>query len=216
MTLRNDQKEYWNSVADKKNFTTPFDLEEFSKHVNKTSRILDVGCGYGRILNELYKNNYRNLIGIDFSDKLIERGKTLYPNLKLSIQKSPNIDFPDESMDAVILFAVLTCIIDDKEQQKLLAEITRVLKPNGIIYINDFLLNTDERNLMRYEKYSHKYNSYGVFELPEEGAVLRHHSLDYIKKVTSPFIQIKFNRVVYTTMNGHTSNGFFFIGKKTE
>lgn len=45
-----NQNEYWNSVAEKK-FTTVLDVELFSKFVAKDSKILDVGCGYGRILN---------------------------------------------------------------------------------------------------------------------------------------------------------------------
>ena len=49
-----EQKEYWNSIADKKEFTTPFDLNEFSNYVKKDMKILDVGCGYGRTLSELY------------------------------------------------------------------------------------------------------------------------------------------------------------------
>lgn len=45
-----------------------------------------MGCGYGRTLDELYRNDYKNLTGIDFSEKLIGRGKNLYSNLTLSIQ----------------------------------------------------------------------------------------------------------------------------------
>lgn len=212
MNLRETQKSYWNSVADTKKFTTPFNIEEFSKYVPIKAKILDVGCGYGRTLDELYRNDYKNLIGIDFSEKLIERGKNLYPNLPLHIQHTEDIDLPDNSVDAVILFAVLTCIIDDNAQKHLLSEIKRVLKPNGIIYINDFLLNSDERNLNRYEKYLKKYKTYGVFELPE-GAILRHHSLDYIKELVVGFKKLEFKETTYTTMNGHKSNGFFFIGQ---
>jgi len=83
MNLVENQKEYWNSVADEKKFTTPFHIDVFSKYVSKSSKILDVGCGYGRVLNELYNNSYNNLYGIDFSEKMIERGKVLFPYLNL-------------------------------------------------------------------------------------------------------------------------------------
>ena len=36
-----------------------------------------------------------------------------------------------------------------KKEAALLAEIRRVLRPHGILYVNDFLVNTDERNLLR-------------------------------------------------------------------
>lgn len=205
------QEEYWNSVSEKKEFTTPFQAEEFSKYVKKDSCILDVGCGYGRTLDELYHNGYRNLIGVDFSSGMIERGKQQFPYLDLRVKEDTRIAMPDASVDAVILFAVLTCIRTNEEQEQLLSEIQRVLKPQGILYVNDFLLNSDERNLSRYEKFKETYGIYGVFELPE-GAVLRHHDEKWIKQLLKDFSEQESKRLTFTTMNGHKSNGFYFIG----
>ena len=206
------QEEYWNSVSVKKEFTTPFQAEEFSKYVKRDSCILDVGCGYGRTLDELYHNGCRNLIGIDFSSGMIERGKQQFPYLDLRIKEDTKIALPDASVDAVILFAVLTCIRTNEEQEQLISEIQRVLKPQGILYVNDFLLNTDERNLSRYEKFKETYGIYGVFELPE-GAVCRHHDEIWIKQLLKDFSERKYEHLTFTTMNGHKSNGFYFIGE---
>lgn len=205
------QDEYWNSVSEQKEFTTPFQAEAFSRFVKKESCILDVGCGYGRTLDELYHNGYRNLIGIDFSDGMIERGKRQFPYLDLRVKENTAIDLPDSSVDAVILFAVLTCIQTNEEQEQLLKEIRRVLKPKGILYVNDFLLNTDERNISRYEKFKEKYGIYGIFELPE-GAVCRHHDESWIRQLLGGFSKLEYSPLIFTTMNGHKSNGFYFIG----
>jgi len=123
------------------------------------------------------------------------------------------IELDSESCDAVILFAVLTCIVNDKEQAALLKEIERVLKPNGILYINDFLLNTDERNIERYKSFQDKYQKYGVFELPE-GAVVRHHDIKWVEQCVQLFDKLILNQVVYTTMNGNKSNGYYYLGRK--
>ena len=88
-----------------------------------------------------------------------------------------------------------------------------VLRPGGILYINDFLLNTDERNRKRYEEFADKYGKYGVFELPE-GAVCRHHEEEWIFELLSGFERLKYEHLVFTTMNGNQSNGFYFIGKR--
>lgn len=205
-------QEYWNRVSADKEFTTPFQAEEFSKYVSPESLILDVGCGYGRTLNELYQNGYRNLMGIDFSRGMIERGKKEFPHLDLRVKETDRIDLPDDSADAVILFAVLTCIRTNEEQEQLLSEIRRVLKPGGVLYVNDFLLNTDERNLSRYEKYKDTYGIYGVFELPE-GAVCRHHEEEWIRQLLKDFSVLTYERLTFTTMNGHKSNGFYYIGR---
>ncbi|MFI8709410.1 hypothetical protein ACIGHG_20565 [Bacillus sp. NPDC077411] len=60
----NHQKEYWNEVANEKQFITPFQFDWFSKYVNKEAAILDYGCGYGRTLLELKQNQFMNLYGV--------------------------------------------------------------------------------------------------------------------------------------------------------
>lgn len=207
------QKDYWNSVSEQKKFTTPFHAAEFEKFVDKNAVVLDVGCGYGRTLNELHQLGYQKLMGIDFSEGMISRGKKLFPCLDLRVKENPSIDLPDGRVDAVILFAVLTCIHSNEEQRALLAEIRRVLKPGGILYVNDFLLNTDQRNRDRYRKFEKQYECYGVFELPE-GAVLRHHSREWIRELLADFEPLSFSPLTFTTMNGHSSNGFCCFGRR--
>lgn len=207
-----EQQEYWNRVSQKKEFTTPFQAEAFKKYVDTDSVVLDVGCGYGRTLEELHQNGYRNLIGIDFSEGMILRGREQFPHLDLRVKETEAIALPDHSVDAAILFAVLTCIYRDDEQRALIAEIRRVLKPGGVLYVNDFLLNNDERNLKRYQEFAAEYGTYGVFRLPE-GAVLRHHGEAWVRELLSDFETLAYEPLTFTTMNGHKSNGFYFIGK---
>lgn len=209
----NKQEEYWNKVAEEKEFPTPFKLDEFLKYTSKEMKILDVGCGYGRTLNELHNQGFRNLIGIDYAQNMINRGLRQYPYLNLKKNNGDNLPFPNDEFDAVILIGVLTSNIEDDKQEKLISEIDRLLKDQGILYLADFLINTDERNKQRYLKYKNKYGVYGVFELPE-GAVLRHHTTSHIFKLTKDFNELSFKETVYNTMNGHRSNGFFYIGKR--
>jgi ubiquinone/menaquinone biosynthesis C-methylase UbiE len=208
-----DQKLYWNNAAAVKEFTTPFQMSVFQKYVNTDAYILDIGCGYGRTLNELYNNGYKNSVGMDFSGKMIEKGESLYPHLRFEIMKKGRIKYPNNTFDAVILLAVLTCIKTNKEQMELLNEVKRLLKPDGIIYINDFLLNDDERNLKRYEEYKLKHKIYGVFELPE-GAIVRHHDKRWVKESLKMFKELEFKEIEYLTMNRNKSNGYYYLGKK--
>ncbi|MDA3917382.1 MAG: class I SAM-dependent methyltransferase [Deltaproteobacteria bacterium] len=207
------QEEYWDSVAGEKEFTTPFQMELFKKVVPKEARILDVGCGYGRTLHELYLSEFTNLSGIDISKKMIDKGTKLYPQLTLKKYDDSRLPFENNSLDAVILLAVLTCIISNKEQEKLIDEIERVLKDDGVLYINDFLINSDQRNIDRYKRHEVKYNKYGIFEL-SEGVVLRHYTKMRIDELMGNFEKIIFESVIYTTMNGNKSNGLYYIGRK--
>ena len=40
-----EQRDYWDSVSEKKEFTTPFQGEAFARYVGKEAFIVDIGCG---------------------------------------------------------------------------------------------------------------------------------------------------------------------------
>lgn len=215
MNKIHNQQKYWDKVAEEKKFPTPFQIEEFKKYVSSEMNILDVGCGYGRTLNELYNQGFKNLTGIDYSRSMIKRGLRLHPQLNLLKTDGNKIPFSNNEFDAVLLIAVLTSSYTDEEQENLISEISRVLEEGGILYINDYLLNQDERNLKRYHEFKDKYGKYGIFELPE-GAVFRHHTREHILKITKNFEELVLQNTIYNTMNGHKSNGFYYIGRKNK
>jgi len=112
-----------------------------------------------------------------------------------------------------LLFAVLTCMPVDHEQRLLLSEIKRVLRPGGLLYLSDLLVNDDARNRERYERDAVRYKRYGVFELPE-GVVVRHHTNEWIEEITSPFKRLEYESFDATTMNGNLSAAFQYLGCK--
>ena len=213
MSTLTTQEQYWDSVSEEKDFPLPLQMEPFEQHVSRDMAILDIGCGYGRTLNELHDAGFENLFGVDFSQGMIDRGQRLHPHLDLRKSDGRTLPFDDGSFDGVILIAVLTCIAESEQQHRLMAEIERVLKRGGILYIDDYLLNTDDRNIKRYNDVKEKYGVYGIFELPE-GAVVRHHTKEHIFDITAGFDRLVFETVVYTTMNGNQSNGFYYLGRK--
>lgn len=207
-----NQKKYWNSVANEKNFTTTFKKEEFSEFADKDAEILDVGCGYGRTMNELYHAGYKNLIGADTAIEMINRGKREFPYLKF-VKSDDKLPFDNDTFDAVILFGVLCSVVNEDMQRSLLNEIKRVLKPDGIIYVNDFLINTSIPYKLRYKKFEKEFGTYGIFRL-DDGGVLRHHTEDYILNFLSDFQRLKYKKLKFKTVSGNISNGFYFIGRK--
>ena len=186
-------------------------MEKLELYSSKESQILDFGCGYGRICHELNSAGYKNIIGVDSSQKMIERGLKNHPDLRISPLKNDLSELGE--FDVIILFAVLTCIPTNDGQLKLIEELFKHIKPNGIIYISDYWLQTDERNLTRYREFEEKYGNYGVFELPD-GAIVRHHSKEWIERLTIAFETQELFDCELTTMNGNKSTCFQFIGRK--
>lgn len=205
---------FWDKKAkDGIEFKSSFDIDLFNKYLNAVEdgsvRILDVGCGYGRILNILKESNYHNLHGVDHSKRMIKRGKSKFPWLDLRLTTKNHIPFEDNYFDAVVLFSVLTCIAENKDQIDLIAEIRRVLKPNGIIYLNDYLISEDEESLEIYSNFLDKYNNYGVFEL-EGGGVCRDHKIEWIQDLLVDFEFLHYKDKKTPGFEGNLSYPFTF------
>ncbi len=208
-----NNKEYWDSVAYEKKFTTDLDIDLINQYIKREDRILDFGCGYGRTLNQLNDLGYFNTIGFDISSEMVERGRKENQDLNLNVLKANYSNIKVQKYDAILLFAVLTCVRDNNEQLTLMKSLSDGLKENGIIYLNDFLLNDDERNLNRYNQYSDKHGQYGIFELPD-GAILRHHTEEWLLELFSDFDIMLNRKVVFETMNGNKSKGITLIARK--
>ncbi|MGV9242169.1 class I SAM-dependent methyltransferase [Streptomyces sp. NPDC003710] len=71
------------------------------------------------------------------------------------------------------------CDYGPLRQHRLIAEPNRLLKPGGLLYVSDLLLQDDEHNRTRYNRHADHYGSYGVFETGD-GAVCRHHSREWL------------------------------------
>ena len=209
------QISYWDRVADKKQFSHPLRLDWLAQYLkNPLATILDYGCGYGRTLMELSRAGYRRVVGTDFSEAMLARARREVPHSILVRNDGSALPIKSESIEAVLLFALLTCIPDSNDQRVVLSEVERVLRPGGLLYISDLLVNNDPRNRERYERHAEKYKCYGVFELPE-GVVVRHHRKEWIAEITRPFHHLEYEPFNVTTMNGNVSAAFQYLGRKS-
>jgi SAM-dependent methyltransferase len=210
------QVDYWDRVAAEKKFSHPLRFDWLSRELGgsyKEATVVDVGCGYGRTLRELSLAGFQRLIGIDFSAAMLDRCQDEMPSAVVIQSDGHTLPLASDSVDALLLFAVLTCVPDDQDQINLLSEVRRVLRPEGLVYISDLLVNDDARNQARYEQYETTFDCYGVFELPE-GVVVRHHRKEWIDELTGEFKQIAFEPFEVTTMNGNKSAAFQYLGRK--
>lgn len=96
-------------------------------------RILDAGCGTGKMLVELEAFALRSPIGFDFSAEAVKFLRLRdVPNV---LQASTTaIPFESATFDLVTSFDVL-CQLPGKGDQSALREFHRVLKPSGIIFV---------------------------------------------------------------------------------
>jgi SAM-dependent methyltransferase len=196
------QLDYWNGSGTTKTFGHPLDLPWLDQ-LDPGADILDVGCGYGRLAGELSGAGFANVVGVDFAPALIDRARAENPGNRFEVQVDPRVlPFPDRSFDAALLFAVLTCIPGDDAQRVCIAEIHRVLRPGGLLYVSDLCLQDDARNLARYEQFAEQFGTYGVFETTD-GAVCRHHRLSWLRDLLGDFEPLETRETPVATMNGN-------------
>lgn len=210
-----NQVEYWDREGVKKTFRHPVNFELLAKIIDKNARILDYGCGYGRVMKALSQRGYICVEGVDFSSQMIEHGRRISPDLDFQVISLPHLPYGDREFDVVILFTVLTCIPRHEAQISLIRELKRVLRVGGLLYISDLSLQSDECNLKRYREFEKKYGTYGVFELPE-GAVLRHHDREWVESLTSDFKTIDFVEFEVETMNKNSARAFQLFARKKQ
>jgi len=104
----------------------PESLEGFS--------ILCLGCGSGEECNEILKRGADKVVGVDLSDKLIEKAKEKYPQIEFREMDAEDLKFGDSRFDLVYSSLVLNYL---KNWDKVLSEVYRVLKPNGVFIFSD-------------------------------------------------------------------------------
>lgn len=204
---------FWNEVGSKKVFVDPFPLEKVESMLEKGAKIVEYGCGYGRILQLLHEAGYSHLRGYDFAPKMIERGKELYPHLDLhAIGESGKIPVESSSIDFVILSTIMTCTPDEKEQSSIVEEMKRVLKPGGLLYLFDFLLCDHERYKEKYRQGFEQFGQWGLYET-KEGILVRHHKTSWIMNLLKDFDIQWFEQFNFKTMNDNPARTFFCLAK---
>jgi len=146
------------------------------------SLILDIGCGNGKYMN--YRNDIK-IKGIDISQELVK----ICVNKGFDVVKANmnELPFNDNIFDGIISIASYHHLDNDDDRKKSLNEIYRVLKNNGICFLEVWAKNQDlnncnknskefknKSNLVKWtsiktsEIYYRYYNIYDIGELEEE------------------------------------------------
>lgn len=105
--------------------------EEGGVSVSGAGRILDLGCGSGRVIRHLPAMTKASLYGVDVN---AERVRWCSDNLEGSFtvnQLTPPLDFPEGYFDVVYLISVFTHLRTET-QRAWLGELQRIVKPGGV------------------------------------------------------------------------------------
>lgn len=130
------------------------EIREFAAAVKDGNRILDVGCGNGRLLEAL-KDKKLKYLGIDNSEELIKLARKNYPERKFLIGDILKLDSITESdFDHIFCLAVLQHIPGKELRVEALKQMVAKLKPSGELIISVWnLWRSPKHRLLLFKNY---------------------------------------------------------------
>ncbi len=106
--------------------------------INRPKLILDVATGTADLAIAETRLQPDKIIGVDISEKMLDVGREKikkYPNIELQTGDSENLQFPENTFDAV---SVSFGVRNFENVPAGLSEMRRVLKPKGKVFILEF------------------------------------------------------------------------------
>jgi SAM-dependent methyltransferase len=125
----------WKAEYGKAVWRGPYDIAPIQAAVRPGARLLDAGCGSGRMAIPLARAGYR-VIGMDLvRGGLLEmRGKADVDAVEGDVRTLP---FRDGAFDAVVCYDVLQHLLEP-ERRTATSEVLRVLAPGGLAFFAAF------------------------------------------------------------------------------
>ena len=109
------------------------------------SRCLDIGCATGRLVFALAKQGYAST-GIDVAEEQIAQAQQFAQqrdcNATFLRYEPPTLPFPNASFDAAFLVKTYCYMPHRAARIAFLAEIARILTPNGYLYLSQQILDS--------------------------------------------------------------------------
>jgi 2-polyprenyl-3-methyl-5-hydroxy-6-metoxy-1,4-benzoquinol methylase len=186
-----DHLNAWKSEYGKAIWRGPYDLAPIASRVRQGARVLDAGCGSGKMTIPLARAGY-HVAGMDLvREGLLEmRGRGDFDLVTGDVRSLP---FKDDSFDAVVCYDVLQHLLEP-ERAGVTEEIRRVLVPGGIAFIEAF-----GRGDMRYggtEVEPHTFRR-------ETGIIYHYFSEEELEKLLSGFAEVTVkSTVTHKTFRG--------------
>lgn len=150
---------YFNLVNDElhERFIDNNYVSKIQEYLPKSGIVLDVGCGPGQIPLKIVENNPSlNVIGLDLSNRMVDIANEIaknspYPNnLSYMVGDASKMSFDDDSLDGVISHFFVEHLPNEEKVIDVFNEIQRVVKPNGMIYVEDIVRPPSEELLQIY------------------------------------------------------------------
>jgi SAM-dependent methyltransferase len=165
----NRLRDSYEKIADGFSLTRSKPWAEFkliAESVNDGDKVLDLGCGNGRLYDSL-KDKKINYTGVDFSSSLLSIAKEKYPQVDFVEQNITELDI-DDQFDRVVSVAVLNHLPSHELRLRALQGVYDLLKDDGkfiLVVWNLWSWNNWKVHLKAWSRCLSSQGRYGVKDL---------------------------------------------------
>lgn len=164
--------------------------------------VLEIGASNGARLAKIRDRYQAKATAVEPSEAAVVEGRKSFPEIQFFISTAKSLPLPDESYDCIIVNSVFHWI-DRKSLLGSIAEIDRVLKPNGHLLIGDFAPYGPKK--VRYhhrpdvEIYTFKQDYSAIFLATASYILLSQQMIDHTSREPSPEI-VEYERFSITAL----------------
>lgn len=129
----------------------------FENEIKRGSKVLDIGCGEGRLTRKIASWVGLNgaVIGLDFSRIMIEKAIDLcqvFKNINFAEMDARDIYKLNEEFDYILLPFDFLGLLPESDQVPILVKVSEKLRQGGLILATVFSENAHEHQLEQYKK----------------------------------------------------------------
>lgn len=153
------------------------EIDFLKRHITPTNRILEVGCGYGRLL-DILRTKAATVAGIDFSRPMLDKSRARFQgkSVELYEMRAEQMGFLDGRFDYAMCLGATFGNMPGIEQQ-VLREMVRVTRPRGKVMVSVFSEEAKDSQILNYGRL-------GLKRITDDGAAIRTDEGFYSRRFT--------------------------------
>ncbi len=145
-----------------------------AEHVSDNDAVLlDLGCGPGRFTPGLADTIRGRAIGVDPIAHLLQLAPP-HENVEYRVMEEGRLPLEEDSVDVVWICLVLGCIVEDNVLHNTVAEVNRVLRPNGVVFMSE---NTEDEEDLQHHKFRSVQEYLTLFDFVALEPISEYHDL---------------------------------------
>lgn len=113
--------------------------------IKENDKILDIACGNGKLLKKMFQLKPFDGYGADISENMIMQAKKNNPQMNFSVSACDKLPYADSFFNTIIVCAAYHHFPHVQDFAK---EVSRIIKPNGLVYIAEIYMTTFFRTVL--------------------------------------------------------------------